>query len=96
MFFDFVIVIKILMGDYSTDLWYQCLQVKKMKAVCCIKTSEREKGGEREKEIDLQLERKKITCLLGNFTLKMGCLTARSTCPGQSLMSSPVHVYNCR
>ena len=47
MFFDFVIVIKILVGDYSTDLWYQSSMFtsEKTKAVCCIKTSEREKGG---------------------------------------------------
>ena len=31
---------------------------EKMKAVCCIKTREREKGGEREKKADLQLGKK--------------------------------------
>ena len=39
------------------DECYRCLQVRKTISVCCIKTSEREKGGVREKETDLKLKK---------------------------------------
>ena len=37
--------------------------------VCCIKTREREKGGERKKETDLKLEKKKLS---SRFELLVG------------------------
>ena len=41
-------------------LWTSAIDVYKYgktRSVCCIKTREREKGGEREKETDLKLEK---------------------------------------
>ena len=42
-------------------LWTSAIDVYKCRktiSLCCIKTREREKGGEREKETDLKLEKK--------------------------------------
>ena len=46
-----------LKGDNSMDYCYQCLQVQKNYISFAALKQEREKGGEKEKETDLKLEK---------------------------------------
>ena len=86
----FELVTKKCSWEITMDLCYQCLQVwKKQKQFDALKRErEREKGEEWEK-----LE-EKIICPFGQLHHENGLPNSRSTCPRQSLMSSPEWLYH--